>query len=149
MQTFNKEFMSNLLAFAALLIAGAAFLEASAINKASSASQFRASVLAYETELAKHAVSLSCWAHYAEAPEEVREHALRFTGDLKNRFNRSIAFEQYFQWSDPESDARAALRFASEQREATYGYLSALAELKNRVRAELRQEASFVCGNGG
>jgi hypothetical protein len=142
----NKESVSLLIAVVSALIAGAALREAYSIGKSTSSIQFRSAVLEYETELAKQAASLSCWAHYAEVTEEEKNRVLRFSEDLRNRFSRSSEFENSFDRMDLQSNTKASMRFATEQREAAFGYYSAVVELRAKIKPEIREEALFACG---
>ena len=130
----------------ATAIAVWALMDAQSTNKVATAAQFRSTVITYETELAKHNVSLACWAHFAEINKEERDRVLHLTDDLKNRFSRSSGFKKHNHISSPESNMKSAMGYASELREATYSYHSELAFLKARIAQEFREDAKYVCG---
>lgn len=139
------EIASLLVSVTALLIAAWAVHEARNVHQLSTATQFRTAVLQYETQLGKQAVSLKCWAEFAHTDKEVTAKALRFTDDLKNRFQRSISFEKFFDTLEPESNVKASVRFVSELREAVIAYHEELALLKAQVAEQNRGLASYVC----
>lgn len=140
------EITSLLVSTISAVIAIWAVTDVRSTNQITTAAQLRSTVILYETELAKYNVSLACWGHFAKLNKEEIERTLSFTEDLKNRFSRSSGFEKNSHIGSPEFNIKAAMRFASELREATYSYHSELALLKARIAHELREEAIYVCG---